>query len=131
MRPRLLAQSSKESAIRLKEHYSMAPLGEAFLRRVLSFWVIPVNEKRRESAISSEKETEALQGLAIVFDLPRGHASPDGRLPEFKKGAVVMAIKAVVPRGVCLWHVGRSPVTGKRLAGKSPRRDHPENFASD
>jgi 1-acyl-sn-glycerol-3-phosphate acyltransferase len=69
-------------------------VGQAFL----SAHFIPVNRSSRESAISSvEKATEALRGGQSFLIYPEGTRSPDGRLQEFKKGAVVMAIKAGVP----------------------------------
>jgi 1-acyl-sn-glycerol-3-phosphate acyltransferase len=44
-----------------------------------------------------EKATEALKTGQSFLIYPEGTRSPDGRLQEFKKGAVVMAIKAGVP----------------------------------
>jgi 1-acyl-sn-glycerol-3-phosphate acyltransferase len=44
-----------------------------------------------------EKATEALRAGQSFLIYPEGTRSPDGRLQEFKKGAVVMAIKAGVP----------------------------------
>ena len=65
------------------------------------FWsahFIPVNRSVRESAIASvEKATEALKAGQSFLIYPEGTRSPDGRLQDFKKGAVVMAIKAGVP----------------------------------
>ena len=59
---------------------------------------IPVNRGVRESAIASvEKATEAMKAGQSFLIYPEGTRSPDGRLQEFKKGAVVMAIKAGVP----------------------------------
>ena len=52
----------------------------------------------RESAIESlEKATEALGNGQSFLIYPEGTRSPDGRLQEFKKGTVVMAIKSGVP----------------------------------
>jgi 1-acyl-sn-glycerol-3-phosphate acyltransferase len=69
-------------------------VGQAFLAARF----IPVNRSARESAISSvEKATEALKAGQSFLIYPEGTRSPDGRLQEFKKGAVVMAIKAGVP----------------------------------
>jgi 1-acyl-sn-glycerol-3-phosphate acyltransferase len=66
-----------------------------------AFWsarFIPVNRSDRESAIASvERATEALKAGQSFLIYPEGTRSPDGRLQEFKKGAVVMAIKAGVP----------------------------------
>jgi len=51
-----------------------------------------------DSAIASlEKATEAMKGGQSFLIYPEGTRSPDGRLQEFKRGAVVMAIKAGVP----------------------------------
>jgi 1-acyl-sn-glycerol-3-phosphate acyltransferase len=59
---------------------------------------IPVDRSKRDSAIASvEKATEALQAGQSFLIYPEGTRSPDGRLQQFKKGAVVMAIKAGVP----------------------------------
>jgi 1-acyl-sn-glycerol-3-phosphate acyltransferase len=46
---------------------------------------------------SVEKATESLKAGQSFLIYPEGTRSPDGRLQEFKKGAVVMAIKAGVP----------------------------------
>ena len=59
---------------------------------------IPVDRSRQESAIASlEKAIEAMRIGQSFLIYPEGTRSPDGRLQEFKKGAVVMAIKAGVP----------------------------------
>jgi 1-acyl-sn-glycerol-3-phosphate acyltransferase len=59
---------------------------------------IPVNRSVRDSAIASvEKAAEAMKQGQSFLIYPEGTRSPDGRLQEFKKGAVVMAIKAGVP----------------------------------
>src|SRR4029077_12519706 len=59
---------------------------------------IPVKRGERESAIASvEKATQSLRGGQSFLIYPEGTRSPDGRLQDFKKGAVVMAIKAGVP----------------------------------
>jgi 1-acyl-sn-glycerol-3-phosphate acyltransferase len=58
---------------------------------------IPVNRRERDSALASlEKAIEALKTGQSFLIYPEGTRSPDGRLQEFKKGAVVMAIKAGV-----------------------------------
>jgi 1-acyl-sn-glycerol-3-phosphate acyltransferase len=44
-----------------------------------------------------EKATEALRAGQSFLIYPEGTRSPDGRLQRFKKGAVVMAIRAGVP----------------------------------
>jgi len=59
---------------------------------------IPVNRKERDSAIASvEKAAEAMRAGQSFLIYPEGTRSNDGRLQEFKKGAVVLAIKAGVP----------------------------------
>ena len=59
---------------------------------------IPVNRSARKAALASmEKAAEALKAGQSFLIYPEGRRSPDGRLQEFKKGAVVMAIKAGVP----------------------------------
>jgi 1-acyl-sn-glycerol-3-phosphate acyltransferase len=59
---------------------------------------IPVHRGDRDSAISSvEKATASLRRGQSFLIYPEGTRSPDGRLQSFKKGAVVMAIKAEVP----------------------------------
>jgi 1-acyl-sn-glycerol-3-phosphate acyltransferase len=59
---------------------------------------IPVDRYNRDSAITSlEKATESLKSGQSFLIYPEGTRSPDGRLQEFKKGTVVMAIKAGVP----------------------------------
>jgi 1-acyl-sn-glycerol-3-phosphate acyltransferase len=66
-----------------------------------AFWsarFIPVNRKEHESAVASvEKAAEALRSGQSFLIYPEGTRSPDGRLQRFKKGAVVMAIRAGVP----------------------------------
>jgi 1-acyl-sn-glycerol-3-phosphate acyltransferase len=82
-------------AILLKESLFKWPIvGQAF--RSVHF--IPVNRRLHESAIASvEKAAEAMRGGQSMLIYPEGTRSPDGRLQRFKKGAVVMAIKAGVP----------------------------------
>jgi 1-acyl-sn-glycerol-3-phosphate acyltransferase len=59
---------------------------------------IPVEREARESAIASvEKAVEAMKAGQSFLIYPEGTRSPDGRLQEFKKGAVVLAIKAGMP----------------------------------
>lgn len=82
-------------AILLKESLFKWPIvGQAFS----SARFIPVNRGARDAAVASvEKATEALKAGQSFLIYPEGTRSPDGRLQEFKKGAVVMAIKAGVP----------------------------------
>jgi 1-acyl-sn-glycerol-3-phosphate acyltransferase len=69
-------------------------VGQAFR----SAHFIPVNRSARDAAIASvEKATEAMKAGQSFLIYPEGTRSPDGRLQEFKKGAVMMAIKAGVP----------------------------------
>lgn len=79
----------------MKESLFKWPIvGQAFR----SAHFIPVNRVARDSAIASvEKATEAMKAGQSFLIYPEGTRSPDGRLQEFKKGAVVMAIKAGVP----------------------------------
>src|SRR5438477_802028 len=93
--PAVVGAIPRRIAILLKESLFKWPIvGQAFLAAQF----IPVNRSARESAISSvEKATEALKAGQSFLIYPEGTRSPDGRLQEFKKGAVVMAIKAGVP----------------------------------
>jgi len=57
-----------------------------------------VDRAKHDSAIASlEKAIAAMRAGQSFLVYPEGTRSPDGRLQEFKKGAVVMAIKAGVP----------------------------------
>jgi 1-acyl-sn-glycerol-3-phosphate acyltransferase len=59
---------------------------------------IPVDRRQHDSAIESlDKAIESLRGGQSFLVYPEGTRSPDGRLQPFKKGTVVMAIKAGVP----------------------------------
>jgi len=59
---------------------------------------IPVERSKHDSAIASlEKAIASMQQGQSFLIYPEGTRSPDGRLQDFKKGAVVMAIKAGVP----------------------------------
>ena len=59
---------------------------------------IPVEREARDSAIASvERAVEAMKAGQSFLIYPEGTRSPDGRLQEFKKGAVVLAIKAGAP----------------------------------
>jgi 1-acyl-sn-glycerol-3-phosphate acyltransferase len=82
-------------AVLLKESLFKWPIvGQAFR----SAHFIPVNRGVRDAAIASvEKATEAMKAGQSFLIYPEGTRSPDGRLQEFKKGAVMMAIKAGVP----------------------------------
>lgn len=93
--PAVVGAIPRRIAILLKESLFKWPIvGQAFT----SAHFIPVNRRFRESAIASvEKATEALKGGQSFLIYPEGTRSPDGRLLPFKKGAVVMAIKAGVP----------------------------------
>jgi 1-acyl-sn-glycerol-3-phosphate acyltransferase len=93
--PAVVGAIPRRIAILLKESLFKWPIvGPVFL----SAHFIPVNRSAREAAIASvEKATEALKAGQSFLIYPEGTRSPDGRLQEFKKGAVVMAIKAGVP----------------------------------
>ncbi|HXM92793.1 MAG TPA: lysophospholipid acyltransferase family protein [Candidatus Dormibacteraeota bacterium] len=93
--PAVVGAIPRRIAILLKESLFKWPIvGQAFL--LAGF--IPVNRRLRESAIiSMEKATESLRAGQSFLIYPEGTRSPDGRLQEFKKGAVVMAINAGVP----------------------------------
>jgi 1-acyl-sn-glycerol-3-phosphate acyltransferase len=93
--PAVVGAIPRRIAILLKASLFRYPLvGTAF--RLAHF--IPVSRGERESALASlEKAIEELRGGQSFLIYPEGTRSPDGRLQEFKKGAVVMAIKAGVP----------------------------------
>jgi 1-acyl-sn-glycerol-3-phosphate acyltransferase len=93
--PAVVGAIPRRIAILLKESLFKWPIvGQAFT--LAQF--IPVNRSAREAAIASvEKATEAMRSGQSFLIYPEGTRSPDGRLQEFKKGAVVMAIKAGVP----------------------------------
>lgn len=93
--PAIVGAIPRRVAILLKESLFKWPIvGQAFH----SAHFIPVNRGARDSAIASvEKATEAMKAGQSFLIYPEGTRSPDGRLQEFKKGAVVMAIKAGVP----------------------------------
>ena len=92
--PAVVGAIPRRIAILLKASLFRWPVvGRAFL--VAGF--IPVDRKSAESAIASlEKATMALRNGQSFLIYPEGTRSPDGRLQAFKKGAVVMAIKAGV-----------------------------------
>ena len=93
--PAVVGAIPRRIAILLKESLFKWPIvGQAFR----SAHFIPVNRSARDSAIASvEKAREALKDGQSFLIYPEGTRSPDGRLQEFKKGAVMMAIKAAVP----------------------------------
>jgi 1-acyl-sn-glycerol-3-phosphate acyltransferase len=93
--PAVVGAIPRRVAILLKESLFKWPIaGQAFA--LAGF--IPVNRTERDSAIASvEKATESLRRGQSFLIYPEGTRSPDGRLQTFKKGAVVMAIKAGVP----------------------------------
>jgi 1-acyl-sn-glycerol-3-phosphate acyltransferase len=93
--PAVVGAIPRRIAILLKESLFKWPIaGQAF---TLAHF-IPVNRGTRDSAIASvEKATEALKAGQSFLIYPEGTRSPDGRLQDFKKGAVVMAITAGVP----------------------------------
>jgi len=93
--PAVVGAIPSRIAILLQESLFTYPLvGQAFL--LARF--IPVNRKERDSALESlEKAIQSLRAGQSFLIYPEGTRSPDGRLQEFKKGAVVMAIKAGVP----------------------------------
>jgi 1-acyl-sn-glycerol-3-phosphate acyltransferase len=93
--PAIVAAIPRRVAVLLKASLFQWPIvGQAFR----SAHFIPVNRGARDSAIASvEKATEAMKAGQSFLIYPEGTRSPDGRLQEFKKGAVMMAIKAGVP----------------------------------
>jgi 1-acyl-sn-glycerol-3-phosphate acyltransferase len=93
--PAVVGAIPRRIAVLLKDSLFKWPIvGQAF---TLAHF-IPVNRKDRESAIASvEKAAEAMRNGQSFLIYPEGTRSSDGRLQEFKKGAVVLAIKAGVP----------------------------------
>lgn len=92
--PAVVGAIPRRIAILLKESLFRWPIvGQAF--RLAHF--VPV-ERGRDSAIASlDRATEALRAGQSFLIYPEGTRSEDGRLQKFKKGAVVMAIKAGAP----------------------------------
>lgn len=92
--PAVVGAIPRRIAILLKESLFRFPIvGQAF--RLAGF--IPV-ERGHDSAIASlEQATASLRAGQSFLIYPEGTRSPDGRLQKFKKGAVVMAIKAGTP----------------------------------
>ena len=93
--PAVVNAIPRRIAILLKKSLFKYPIvGQAF---TLAHF-IPVERSKHESAIASlEKAIEAMREGQSFLIYPEGTRSPDGRLQPFKKGAVVMAIKAGVP----------------------------------
>ncbi len=93
--PAVVGAIPRRIAILLKKSLFSWPIaGQAF---TLAHF-IPVERGDHESAIASlEKATEAMKAGQSFLIYPEGTRSPDGRLQQFKRGAVVMAIKAGVP----------------------------------
>jgi 1-acyl-sn-glycerol-3-phosphate acyltransferase len=93
--PAVVGAIPRRVAILLKESLFKWPIaGQAFA--LAGF--IPVNRGDRDSAIASvEQATKSLRRGQSFLIYPEGTRSPDGRLQTFKKGAVVMAMKAGVP----------------------------------
>jgi len=93
--PAVVGAIPRRIAILLKQSLFAYPIvGQAF--RLAHF--IPVDRSKHDSAIASiEKAIEAIRDGQSFLIYPEGTRSPDGRLQQFKKGAVVMAIKAGVP----------------------------------
>jgi len=93
--PAVVNAIPRRIAILLKKSLFRYPIvGQAF--QLARF--IPVERSKHDSAIASlEKAIEAMKQGQSFLIYPEGTRSPDGRLQEFKKGAVVMAIKAGVP----------------------------------
>lgn len=93
--PAVVGAIPRRISVLLKESLFRWPIvGQAF--RAVHF--IPVNRGWRDAAIASvDKAAEAMKAGQSFLIYPEGTRSPDGRLQEFKKGAVMMAIKAGVP----------------------------------
>jgi 1-acyl-sn-glycerol-3-phosphate acyltransferase len=93
--PAIVGAIPRRVAILLKESLFKWPIaGQAFT--LAGF--IPVKRSERESAIASvDKATQSMRDGQSFLIYPEGTRSPDGRLQTFKKGAVVMALKAGVP----------------------------------
>ncbi|HLK05860.1 MAG TPA: lysophospholipid acyltransferase family protein [Candidatus Acidoferrum sp.] len=93
--PAVVGAIPRRIAILLKKSLFAYPIvGQAF---TLAHF-IPVERNNHDSAIASlEKATKAMREGQSFLIYPEGTRSNDGRLGEFKRGAVVMAIKAGVP----------------------------------
>lgn len=93
--PAVVGAIPRRVAVLLKKSLFQWPIvGQAF--QCVNF--IPVDRGSREAAIASvDKAVESMRNGQSFLIYPEGTRSPDGRLQEFKKGAVVLAIKAGVP----------------------------------
>jgi 1-acyl-sn-glycerol-3-phosphate acyltransferase len=93
--PAVIGAIPRRIAVLLKESLFKWPIvGQAF---TLAHF-IPVRRDVRDAAIASvERAAEAMRAGQSFLIYPEGTRSPDGRLQEFKKGAVVLAIKAGAP----------------------------------
>jgi 1-acyl-sn-glycerol-3-phosphate acyltransferase len=92
--PAVVGAIPRRIAILLKESLFRFPIvGQAF--GLAGF--IPVERGHDSAVISLEKAIEALRAGQSFLIYPEGTRSEDGRLQKFKKGAVVMAIKAGAP----------------------------------
>ena len=93
--PAVVGAIPRRVAVLIKESLFKWPIaGQAF--QLARF--IPVKREVREEAIASvEKAAAAMREGQSFLIYPEGTRSPDGRLQPFKKGAVVLAIKAGVP----------------------------------
>lgn len=93
--PAVVGAIPQRVAILLKKSLFKWPIvGQAFT--LAQF--IPVDRSSRDSAIASvDKAAEAMKQGQSFLIYPEGTRSPDGRLQQFKKGAVVLAIRAGVP----------------------------------
>jgi 1-acyl-sn-glycerol-3-phosphate acyltransferase len=93
--PAIVGATPRRIAVLLKESLFKWPIvGQAF---ALAHF-IPVKRDVREAAIDSvEKAAEAMRAGQSFLIYPEGTRSPDGRLQKFKKGAVVLAMKAGAP----------------------------------
>src|SRR5580692_12225117 len=86
--PAVVGAIPRRIAVLLKRSLFKWPIvGQAF---TLAHF-IPVNRRDRDSAIASvEKAAQAMRAGQSFLIYPEGTRSPDGRLQEFKKGAVVL-----------------------------------------
>jgi len=121
--PAIVGAIPRRIAVLLKESLFRWPIvGQAFR----SAHFIPVNRSSHEDAIISvEKATEALREGQSFLIYPEGTRSPDGRLQKFKKGAVVMAIKAGIPI-VPMICIGAHKIMEKRSLVLHPGEIHVE-----
>lgn len=93
--PAVVGAIPRRIAVLLKESLFKWPIvGQAFT----AAHFIPVKRNDREAAMASvERAAEAMKAGQSFLIYPEGTRSPDGRLQEFKKGAIVLGIKAGVP----------------------------------